>query len=70
MKLAHNYYVYIVQCSVRSYYTGVTNNIDKRIEQHNEGLDPNCYTYNRTPKLLKYYEHFFMLKMQLPGKNK
>ena len=62
MKLAYNYYVYIVQCSDRSYYTGVTNNIDKRIEQHNEGLDPNCYTYNRRPVVLKYYEHFFHVK--------
>ena len=62
MKLAHNYYVYIVQCSDGSYYTGVTNNFDKRIAQHNEGLDPNCYTYKRRPVVLKYYEHFFHIK--------
>lgn len=34
--LAHMYcYVYIVQCSSGSLYTGVTSNVRKRIEQHN-----------------------------------
>jgi predicted GIY-YIG superfamily endonuclease len=27
MKIAHNYFVYIVECSNKSYYTGVTNNM-------------------------------------------
>ena len=36
MKLAHNYYVYILQCCDGFYYVGVTNNVDKRVEQHNE----------------------------------
>jgi putative endonuclease len=62
MKLAHNYYVYIVQCCDGSYYTGVTNNVNKRIAQHNEGLDPNSYTYQRRPVVVKYYEHFFHIK--------
>ncbi len=47
MKLDHNYYVYILQCSDGFYYTGVTNDVDKRVEQHNEGLDPNCFTFKR-----------------------
>ena len=64
MKLAHNYYVYIVECSDGSYYTGVTNDIDKRVEQHNEGLDYNCYTYKRRPVVLKYHEHFYHIRMQ------
>ena len=62
MKLFHNYYVYIVECNDHSYYTGVTNNLDKRIDQHNTGLDPNCYTYKRRPVTLKYYEHFNHIK--------
>ena len=54
----HQYFVYILECSDKSYYTGVTNNIDLRLAQHNEGLDPNCYTFNRRPLLLKYAEVF------------
>lgn len=30
-----NCYVYIVQCSGGSFYTGITSNVRKRIEQHN-----------------------------------
>jgi len=59
MKLAHNYYVYVVEGGDGSYYTGVTNDVEKRIAQHCEGLDPNCYTYKRRPVVLKYHEHFF-----------
>jgi putative endonuclease len=62
MKLSHHYYVYVVECNDHSYYTGVTNDLDRRIEQHNEGLDPNCYTYKRRPVILKYSEHFIHIK--------
>ena len=57
MKLAHNYFVYIVQCSDGSYYIGVTNDLDRRIIEHNAGIDPKCYTFSRRPVTLKYYEH-------------
>jgi putative endonuclease len=45
MKLHHSYYVYIVECSDGAYYTGVTNELDGRIEQHNQGLNSSCYTF-------------------------
>ena len=32
MKLAHNYYVYVVECRDGAYYTGVTNNVERRIQ--------------------------------------
>lgn len=38
------YHVYILKCSDESYYTGITNNIDKRIQEHKEGIDRKCYT--------------------------
>jgi putative endonuclease len=58
MKLFHHYYVYIVQCSDGSYYTGITNNLERRIAEHNEGINARCYTYSRRPVMLKYCEHF------------
>lgn len=42
----------------RFYYTGITNDVERRILEHNEGLDKDCYTYKRKPVVLKYYEYF------------
>jgi len=58
MKLGHNYYVYIVKCSDDSYYTGVTNDYERRVWEHNNGYDPRSYTFNRRPVVLMYCEHF------------
>lgn len=51
------YYVYIIKCSDNTLYTGYTNDIDKRIEKHNQGLAAK-YTRGRTPVKLMYYEEF------------
>jgi putative endonuclease len=32
-----NFFVYILQCLDGSYYTGQTNDLERRIKQHNEG---------------------------------
>jgi putative endonuclease len=58
MILWKDYYTYIVQCSDGSYYTGVTNCIERRVNQHNTGLNTKCYTYRRRPVQLKYTAHF------------
>ena len=34
----YSYYVYILKCSDQSYYTGITNDLDKRIEQHDKEI--------------------------------
>jgi len=51
-----SYYVYIVECSDQSYYTGVTNNADGRVWEHNNSEDKNSYTYSRRPVVLKFVE--------------
>ncbi len=53
-----NYYVYILQCNDDSYYTGVTNNIEKRFYEHQSGLIENCYTHSRRPLKLAGIENF------------
>lgn len=50
--------VYIVLCRDNSYYTGVTNDLDRRLAEHNMGLDPSCYTYSRRPVRLVYMEAY------------
>lgn len=62
MKLRHNYYVYIVECSDNLYYVGVTNDLERRIHEQNEGLNPNCYTFKRRPVTLRYAEHFINIQ--------
>ena len=58
----HNYFVYIIECSDGLYYTGVTNNIERRLAEHNEGLDPKAFTFKRRPVVLRYCERFSDIK--------
>lgn len=50
-------YVYILKCSDGSYYTGVTNNIERRLKEHNSGRH-DSYVSARLPFELFYYEEF------------
>ncbi|MBQ4818963.1 GIY-YIG nuclease family protein [Aquimarina sp. MMG016] len=52
------YYVYILQCSDGLTYTGVTNNIVRRLEEHQKGLNKNCFTYYRRPVKLIFHQEF------------
>jgi len=51
-----NNYVYILECSDKSLYTGSTNNIEKRIKEHNNGKSGAKYTRARRPVKLVYVE--------------
>lgn len=48
-------WVYILQCSDGTYYTGSTNNLERRLLEHQEGEGAN-YTKTRKPIKLVYYE--------------
>ena len=50
-------YTYIVRCNDGTYYTGWTNDIEKRLKTHNEGKGAK-YTKTRRPVTLVYYESF------------
>lgn len=50
-------YTYIIQCSDGTFYTGWTNDIKRRIEEHNSGRGAK-YTRPRLPVDLVYYETF------------
>ena len=52
------YFIYILECSDNSYYVGCTNNIEKRLKQHNESKWGAHYTKIRRPVILKYSEQF------------
>jgi putative endonuclease len=51
-------YVYIIKCSDDSYYTGITSNLQKRINEHKIGLHKDSYTYSRGPLKMVFYAEF------------
>jgi len=50
-------YMYILKCSDGSYYTGSTNDLERRLWQHQNG-EGALYTKNRLPVELVYYEEY------------
>ncbi|MDX1471210.1 MAG: GIY-YIG nuclease family protein [Flavobacteriaceae bacterium] len=53
------YFVYILECSDQSLYIGITNNLESRIAQHNNGEFKNSYTFNRRPLILRFSQGFY-----------
>jgi putative endonuclease len=49
------WHVYIIECSDGSLYTGITNDLDRRITAHNDGQGGK-YTKSRRPVRLRYSE--------------
>ena len=51
------YFIYILECSDSSFYTGVTNNLERRVAEHNSGLIKG-YTSKRLPVRLVFSQRF------------
>lgn len=58
----NKFFVYILECADKSLYVGCTNNLEKRLEQHNNSKLGAHYTKIRRPVILKYKEEFETLK--------
>ena len=56
------YFTYILECSDKSLYVGCTNNLERRLEQHNNSKWGAHYTKIRRQVILKYSETFETLK--------
>ena len=50
------WYTYIVQCSDKSLYTGITTDLDRRVNEHNSSNKGSKYTRTRRPVKLVYNE--------------
>ena len=50
-----NWIVYILQCNDNTFYTGITNNLKKRLYVHNQGKGAK-YTKGKRPLKLVYKE--------------
>jgi predicted GIY-YIG superfamily endonuclease len=52
------FWVYVLQCADGSYYTGHTDDLEKRLAQHHSGYFPGCYTLRRRPLVLMFFQAF------------
>lgn len=57
-----NYFVYILECSDKTLYVGVTNDYERRFDEHQNGINKNSYTYRRRPLKLLYVERFSQIE--------
>lgn len=56
-QLTQRWFVYILRCADGSLYTGITNDLARRLEQHNAGT-ASRYTRSRLPVLIEYQEEW------------
>ena len=55
----YNFYVYILTNKAKTVlYTGVTNNLKRRLQEHNEKLNPKSFTAKYNLNYLIYYEKY------------
>ena len=52
------HYTYILKCADETLYVGATNNLEKRVIQHNTSKQGAHYTKIRRPVVLVYSEQF------------
>ena len=52
------YFVYILECSDKTLYVGSTNDVERRLHQHNNLKSGAHYTKIRRPVILRYTESF------------
>jgi len=57
------YFLYILNCADGTFYTGMTNNLERRLWEHESGVNEDAYTYSRRPVELQFYEEFTDVKL-------
>ena len=62
----HTYYVYILTNKAKTVlYTGVTNNLRIRLNQHKESLNPESFTAKYNVHFVLYYEKFTWIQLAI-----
>lgn len=59
------FFTYILRCADDSLYVGATNDLERRVKQHNDSKQGAHYTKTRRPVALVYYESFVTLREAL-----
>ncbi len=60
-----SYYVYIIECSDGLLYTGLTNDIARRFQEHQDGKNRNAFTFKRRPLRLIFHQEFNDVKQAI-----
>ena len=63
------FWVYILRCNDKSYYTGHTDNLESRLQQHHNKMIPDCYTATRLPVECLYSAQFTSRMEALTAEN-
>lgn len=58
MRRVYQFWVYMLRCADGSYYVGMTNNLERRLSEHQRGIDLGSYTFKRRPIKLVYSAYF------------
>ncbi len=53
-----SYYIYIIKCADNLLYTGFTNDIGRRFDEHQLGRNKSSFTYKRRPLELIFHQEF------------
>lgn len=51
------YYVYILECTNKTLYTGITNNLERRLKEHQTGRGGHYTSYNPGIRI-RYFEEY------------
>jgi putative endonuclease len=54
----NRFHVYMLLCVDQTFYVGVTNDLERRVAQHEYGNDPESYTFSRRPVRLVHSSDF------------
>ncbi len=60
-----SYYIYILKCSDDLLYTGFTNDISRRFNEHQLGRNKSSFTYKRRPVELIFHQEFNDVKQAI-----
>ena len=63
-------FVYMLECSDGTYCTGVTSNLEKRLDEHNSGKYPDSYTFRRRPVELVFHAKFKDINLAIERESK
>lgn len=62
----YNFYVYIITNKNKTVlYTGVTNNLKRRLIEHKEKKNPTSFSARYNLEFLLYYEHFGWIQLAI-----
>jgi putative endonuclease len=56
MEVENDWFVYILECNDHTLYTGITTDLERRVDEHNTSSKGAKYTKTRRPVHMVYFE--------------